>query len=473
MTTRHPLHAYKFINAFPIFRRDAIRTKVPRDCAGASQKRGDRRQLGLRVAVVAFAFCACTPAVLAQPDTWTTRASMPTARPTLAAGVINGNLYAVGGFLDLTGKRTPAVEVYNPATDTWTTKAPMLTARDAAAAGVIDGKLYVAGGLDDSHNVSHLLEVYDPGTDTWTTARSMSPGLCYAAAGVIDGKLYVAGGPSETSGQSSVDTLEVYDPATDTWTTAASMSTARTTLAGAVVDDKLYAAGGVMSNSMGFSYVSTLEAYDPASNSWTTVASMPIARSSAAAAAIDGKLYVVGGGSNVGIFDTLEVYDPATDTWTTETPMPTARAALAATAIDGQLYAVGGVNASGDLSTLEVFGLLAGYTATVQPPINVDGSSVFNASRGAVLIKFILAFNGTSTCSLPQAQISVIRVSDSTNSPINESDFNMPSDSGSTFRITDCQYVYNLGTKSLGPGSYRVGISINNFLVGSGTFGLE
>src|SRR5580704_8481341 len=60
--------------------------------------------------------------------TWTTMASMPTARQQLAAGVVNGRLYAIGG-LDSVGYSN-AVEAYDPATDTWSTKASMLTARD-------------------------------------------------------------------------------------------------------------------------------------------------------------------------------------------------------------------------------------------------------------------------------------------------------------------------------------------------------
>jgi hypothetical protein len=34
-------------------------------------------------------------------------------------------------------------------------------------------------------------------------------------------------------------------------------------------------------------------------------------------------------------------------------------------------------------------------------------------------------------------------------------------DSGSTFRINGCQYIYNLDAKQLGPGVYEVAIEIN------------
>lgn len=57
---------------------------------------------------------------------------------------------------------------------------------------------------------------------------------------------------------------------------------------------------------------------------WRTRASMPTPRLEAGAAVINGKVYVVGGFSGSAL-TTTEAYDPATDTWTTRADMPTAR----------------------------------------------------------------------------------------------------------------------------------------------------
>ena len=47
-------------------------------------------------------------------------------------------------------------------------------------------------------------------------------------------------------------------------------------------------------------------------------------------------------------------------------------------------------------------------------------------------------------------------------------------DRGSSFRIDDdCQYVYNLAASSLGVGTYRVDISINEIFVGHAVFALK
>ena len=115
------------------------------------------------------------------------------------------------------------------------------------------------------------------------------------------------------------------------------------------------------------------------------------------------------------------------------------------------------------------------YSATVQQPINPNGSSVFNAKRGVVPVKFKLAVNGSPTCQLPPATVSLSRTAGGTLGTINESDFLQPSDNGSNFRIdtANCQYIYNLGSSSLGAGTYLVQININNVAVGNGTFSLK
>lgn len=118
---------------------------------------------------------------------------------------------------------------------------------------------------------------------------------------------------------------------------------------------------------------------------------------------------------------------------------------------------------------------LAQAVALIQPPIASDGSSVFNAGRGVVPVKFTLTVNGAATCNLPPATISLQRTSGGTAGSIDESLYESPADTGSNFRIdaTSCQYVYNLESQLLGVGTYMVKININGVAVGYATFGLQ
>jgi N-acetylneuraminic acid mutarotase len=82
---------------------------------------------------------------------------------------------------------------------------------------------------------------------------------------------------------------------------------------------------------------------------------MPTARGQLAARVDNGRLYAIGGSANGSNFlNTVEAYNPATNTWSAKSPMPTARDFLAAGVVNGILYAVGGFN-GGWLSTNEVF----------------------------------------------------------------------------------------------------------------------
>jgi hypothetical protein len=114
------------------------------------------------------------------------------------------------------------------------------------------------------------------------------------------------------------------------------------------------------------------------------------------------------------------------------------------------------------------------FAAAVQQPINSDGSSIFNAKKGVVPVKFTITMNGSPTCSLPPATIAVTRTAGGgTPGLVDESTYTMAADNGPNFRISGCQYLYNLAASALGPGTYRVDISIAGSVVGSATFMLK
>jgi len=92
---------------------------------------------------------------------WSALAPLPDDRELLAAAVVNGRLYAVGGrnFPVTVG----TLEVYDPVTDTWSTKASMPTARGSVAAGVINDKLYAVGGLPGTSTLAtNINEAFTP-----------------------------------------------------------------------------------------------------------------------------------------------------------------------------------------------------------------------------------------------------------------------------------------------------------------------
>jgi probable HAF family extracellular repeat protein len=113
------------------------------------------------------------------------------------------------------------------------------------------------------------------------------------------------------------------------------------------------------------------------------------------------------------------------------------------------------------------------YKAFVPQPIDADGSSVFNARRGVIPVKFTLTQNQTPICPVMPATIAIIKASGQTLASVDESTYSTNADNGSNFRIEGCQYGYNLAASALGVGTYRVDISINGIMVGHAVFALK
>ncbi|MEK7475414.1 MAG: kelch repeat-containing protein [Candidatus Coatesbacteria bacterium] len=215
---------------------------------------------------------------------------------------------------------------------------------DDTAGGVAygaDGSIVVVGyeavaGQGKNWAVRKYAPVVVPDGDLdWGRAVDMptdrvSPGVCG-----LSGKLYVVGGADAAV----LGTVEAYDPASNTWTTKASMPTARVRLVTEAVGGKLYAIGGGTVSSETPPYTTVVEAYDPATNTWTTRAGMPTARDACASAVVGGKIYVIGGRGGA---RKVEVYDPAANTWATRADAPVDFVCASGTAVNGKMYLFGG-----------------------------------------------------------------------------------------------------------------------------------
>lgn len=260
--------------------------------------------------------------------TWETLARMPAQRQEIAVAVLEGQVYALGGY-DFNGASTDTVFVYNPATDTWSSGGSLPSAINHNSAAVAAGRLYSFGGAALS------VAAYEPASSTWLTVAPMhfEHGET-AAVGVFEDKIYVAGG--KDSGV-NLRELEVYDPIANTWTVLAPMAVARNHTAGAFIDGKFYVAGGRGNDAA----PTALEVYDPQTNGWSSRAPMPTGRSGIAAAAINGELYVFGGEIPT-IQDAVEAYNPQTNTWRSLAPMPLPRHGMTSGVIGNRVYLPGG-----------------------------------------------------------------------------------------------------------------------------------
>jgi N-acetylneuraminic acid mutarotase len=236
----------------------------------------------------------------------------------------------------------------------WATRAPLLEPNSETAVAQLGDQIYVIGGYPSSRTTVRTVQVYDAATDSWSLAVPLPGPVNHAMAAAVKGKVYLIGGQSGASGGGPfLDAVFEYDPASDRWTTKALMPTARSGGTAVVIDDKIYVAGGRPPHGQDFAV------YDPAADSWEILPNMPTGRNHLAGAAIGGKMYVVGGRFGAGfqsdMTDALEVFDPATNSWTTRASMPTVRGGLNAAVANGCLHLFGGEGSGGVFPQHEVY----------------------------------------------------------------------------------------------------------------------
>jgi len=278
---------------------------------------------------------------------------MPTARSFFYTAVVQGKIYALGGqCCTVTCQPLATVEIYNPTNDSWVTGTPMPSPpRWYGAAGVANGIIYIVGGQTGCGGDLQTNEAFDPSTNTWSTKAQMPTARDhFGIATVFDSSLghevlYAIGGFME--GSPPLDRVEMYDPFTDTWTIKQHMNQARYGVNVAAVNGKIYAIGGSFDHDLHI-----VEEYDPSDGplgTWRPKADMPTTRGPdpAAIGVINGIIYVAGGEADNRQLSTVEAYNPVTNTWSTVPPMPTARDAPGGTAINGIFYAIGGILSGG------------------------------------------------------------------------------------------------------------------------------
>lgn len=66
-----------------------------------------------------------------------------------------------------------SVECYDPSTDSWTHVAEMNVGRSGVSVGVLNGDLFAVGG-ENEDGITNTVEIYRPYSGTWRTVGSMN-----------------------------------------------------------------------------------------------------------------------------------------------------------------------------------------------------------------------------------------------------------------------------------------------------------
>lgn len=290
-------------------------------------------------------------------NTWTSKAAYPRGFGAigLSAGVVpnasgQSIVYTFGGT-DGEGGSCINILAYNVATNTWTSKGPEpeICTFNLNGVGRIGNTLYVTGGSTfgggSFFTGDNTTWAYNAATNHLTTKADTPKLTAEGVSGVIDGKLFVLPGRCATELFPNPGYCETepfrrlfrYNPATNFWATKKSAPHVHQIGAGGVINGKFYVAGGRDEAS--------LDAYDPATDTWKTLAPLPVG-GEAHGAVLQGKLFVVvtrfvGATSELHAY----AYNPGTNTWSNKAAPKFDHPAIVQVTFNGHpaLLAVGGV----------------------------------------------------------------------------------------------------------------------------------
>lgn len=295
--------------------------------------------------------------------------------------VVGAYLYYVRGWdlkrlNDETLGRIPIAALHSSATTTpigargagthWEEAARTLTARAESGVAIVGGKIYLMGGVDGYGRTLNSVEIYDIYTDLWSYGPKMPQALHHPAV-TTDGKnIYVVGGLLGIS-STPIDQAWVFDTQTKNWRETGHLNDFRGGAAAAYLDGKVYLVGGLTNAGP----TASMEVLDVVLGSWKEGRTMPTPRTGLAAFAIGTKLYAVGGtnGGVEGNKTVVEVYDTDTDKWTIGAPLSAKRSDIAAAVIGNTAYVFGGESVNGTVEQVEVVDGRTGKWTTLAAPL--------------------------------------------------------------------------------------------------------
>ncbi len=255
---------------------------------------------------------------------WSSGLHLNYARYGLDVVDYEGKIYAIGG------RGSQKLEVLE--NNIWKELQPLPQAQGYLAAARVANKIYTFG----SEGWSNITQIYDIDADTWQSGPTIPQGLYWATAEAVGNDIYLIGGYSSAG---ALNTLYILDTEANTWSQGANIPTIIPTSfqgpASAVFGDFIYVFGNY-----GEYYK-----YDINSNSWSTFTGPPSGHGrDAEAVTVNSEIYLMGGTpSNIyEAYTTVEIYDPSSDTWSAGPDLNIGRYQFGATYACNKLYAIGG-----------------------------------------------------------------------------------------------------------------------------------
>jgi N-acetylneuraminic acid mutarotase len=251
---------------------------------------------------------------------------------------------------------------------------------DAAADAGVDGSMIDAGAEDGA-----LVDAGDP-LGVWSSAPDLPLGPRQETAVVaLADELWVIGGFDGAGAFGSI--VEIYTPSTDAWRRGPDLPAAMHHANAAAIDGKIYVLGFLGNN---FAADNRCFRWDSTSG-WQAIGTMPAGRQRGSSATLvhDGAIYLVGGFRNLGAVPDVDVFDPDSEAFSPLPPLPRSADHLVATAIGDRIYAVGGRTGSITPHTtqLDIYDPGSGQWSLGPPmPTSRGGSAIAAVGRALYVL---------------------------------------------------------------------------------------
>lgn len=255
-------------------------------------------------------------------DVWTFVS--PMNEPRVSTGFCTddqGRFYAIAGQ---NAGELRTVERYDPARDVWQYLGPLPIAVAGPAAFTLNGEVYAVGGWMPGY--TNRCFIYSPDTGTWREGPSVYETFGHAGPVIsLSGVPYLIGGHLDTPSWSirSAVSMLVREGADLVWKPSTPLQRRRQGVGVTLgLDGLIYAIGGdEKPGSSGHVTTETVERFSEATKAWEYVQPMPGKRAFAGAVTdSSGRIWAVGGTDwTLPFFDSVLRYDPGTDSWTTMT----------------------------------------------------------------------------------------------------------------------------------------------------------
>ena len=317
------------------------------------------------------------PVALAVPETTAARFRrllLPLAALLAVALLVAGMALARINNDLLNFSPTPTAVVSLLEAQRWKDEVPLPDARSNMAALSYQTSIYVIGGETPTGVTGSILSIQS-GETGWQELPAKPTPVADVQAALVGERIYVPGG--RLAGGNPTSVLEVYDLRQKRWERRASLPVALSAYALAAVDGRLYLFGGWN----GKQAVATIYSYDPETDTWQARTPLPSARAFTAAVALEGRIYLIGGTDGAHPLAIVQAYFPQRDQagdnpWQDLAPLPEARSAVGAAVIAGLVYVFGGQSTDspeGGLGPLQYQPLRDKWTGFDRSPVAIGG----------------------------------------------------------------------------------------------------